>query len=143
MKFKIEELDGRHTGQFWFRYRLLIGSDGFRLGVSNGVPGTTQLGNIVMTDPSVRFVNFSEARNFCWQTYGPSTEIEIYETVKNLSENQMYNPHWAWLLGYRGVTGIEPLAKGKTKWNTTIEQGYIYLYDDPELEFFTLRFGNT
>jgi hypothetical protein len=63
MKFKIEELDGRHTGQFWFRYRLLIGSDGLRLGVSNGVPGTTQLGKFPCPKSSTQVLLFTWLTN--------------------------------------------------------------------------------
>ena len=123
MKFQPEKLTKRHNGHEWFKWRVLIGKSAAKDNV-----GTSSNGNVMMTNPRLRFVDFVEARNFCWQTYGPSTELEIYGPVKSLTRGQMYNPNWAWRFGsvYK-----DP------------EEGYIYLTSDEELAFFTLKFGNT
>jgi hypothetical protein len=124
MKFQPEKLTKRHNGHEWFKWRVLIGKSATKDNV-----GTSAAGNMTITNPRMRFVEFVEVRNFCWQTYGPSTELEIYGAVKGLTRNQMHNPHWAWRFGSHPVK--DP------------QEGYIYLTGDEELAFFTLKFGNT
>jgi hypothetical protein len=124
MKFQSEKLNKRHNGHEWFKWRVLIGKSDAKDNV-----GTSAAGNIMMTNPRLRFVEFVEARNFCWQTYGPSIELEIYGAVKNLTRDRIHNPHWAWRFGSHPIK--DP------------EEGYIYLAGDKELEFFTLKFSNT
>ena len=122
MKFQPEKLTKRHNGHEWFKWRVLIGKSAAKDNV-----GTSSNGNIMMTNPRLRFVEFAEARNFCWQTYGPSTELETYGAVKNMLGGRLHNPHWAWRFGSHPIK--DP------------EEGYIYLAGDEELEFFTLKFS--
>ena len=121
MKFQTEKINRRYNGHDWFKWRVLIGKSAVKDNVSTG-----RAGNMIITNPRMRFVEFAEARNFCWQTYGPSTELETYGAVKNMSGGRLHNPHWAW----RFV--LHP--------NRVSEEGYIYLAGDEELEFFTLKF---
>jgi hypothetical protein len=122
MKFKTEKLTKRHNGHEWFKWRVLIGKSAIKDNV-----GTSTAGNVMLTNPRMRFVEFAEARNFCWDTYGPSTEIEIYGMVN--AREKMHNHHWAWRFGSHPANSPE--------------EGYIYLAGDEELAFFTLKFANT
>jgi hypothetical protein len=124
MKFQTEKLNKRHNGVECFRYRILIGKSDIKDNV-----GTSPAGNVMITKPRMRFVDFVKARNFCWQTYGPSTELEIHSRVRTLTRDRLFNPHWAWRFGSHPVNSAE--------------EGYIYLGGDKELAFFTLKFGNT
>jgi hypothetical protein len=123
MKFQTEKIDRRHNGHEWFKWRVLIGKSAAKDNV-----GTSRAGNIMMTNPRLRFVEFVEARNFCWQTYGPSTELETYGAVKGLAGGRLHNPHWAWRFGSHPIKNPE--------------EGYIYLKGDEELEFFKLKFSS-
>ena len=123
MKFQTEKIDRRHNGYEWFKWRVLIGKSAAKDNV-----GTSRAGNIMMTNPRLRFVEFVEARNFCWQTYGPSTELETYGAVKGLAGGRLHNPHWAWRFGSHPIKNPE--------------EGYIYLKGDEELEFFKLKFSS-
>lgn len=124
MKFQPEKLTKRHNGHEWFKWRVRIGKSAVKDNL-----GTSLQGNTMLTNPRLRFVQFVEARNFCWATYGSSVELEIYGAVKGLSRDRLFNPHWSWRFGSHPVNSPE--------------EGYIYLKGDEELEFFTLKFGNT
>ena len=122
MKFQPEKLNKKHNGHEWFKWRVLIGKSATKDNV-----GTSAAGNMVITNPRMRFVEFAEARNFCWDTYGPSTELEIYSMVK--IRKHLHNAHWAWRFGSHPANSPE--------------EGYLYLAGDEELAFFTLKFANT
>ena len=124
MRFQPEKLTKRHNGHEWFKWRMLIGKSATKDNV-----GLSSSGNMTIINPRMRFVEFVEARNFCWQTYGPSTELEIYEAVKKLTRDRLFNPYWSWRFGSHPANSPE--------------EGYIYLTGDEELTFFTLKFGNT
>ena len=124
MKFQPEKLTKRHNGHEWFKWRVLIGKSATKDNV-----GTSAAGNMTMTNPRMRFVEFVDACHFCWKTYGPSTQIEIFGAVKGLTRDRLFNPHWSWRFGSHPANSPE--------------EGYIYLAGDEELSFFTLKFGNT
>lgn len=63
---KLIKLDRRMTGYTDFQYMVKF---------STGLVG---------------FDNFYEARNWCWETWGPSCELVHYKSIQN------NNPAWCW-----------------------------------------------
>jgi len=95
MKFKIEKLDGRHKGNSSFTHRAVV------LGLT-----------------ADRFIDFLTLREWCWNTWGPSCEREIY---LNTHFNKIKNNSWAW------------------HYNDDYNECCIYLTGSKELELFTLK----
>jgi len=123
MSMTIQKLNKTHNGHEWFKYRVKIGSDKAIDNVSKSPAGFT------MTNPRMRFVSFVETRNFCWETYGPSCELELYGSIKGLTKDgPLVNPNWSWRFG---SVGNNP------------EQGYIYVLGQEELVLLQLKFGST
>lgn len=63
---------------------------------------------------------FDEVRQWCWETFGPSTELDIWE-VRDGTRNEK----WAWDRG---------------NYNKSF-RCIIYLKDDQEMNWFKLRWG--
>ena len=64
--FKLEKLDKRHNGSAWFTHRAYV----------TGLPAA---------DKSKEFL---EIREWCWTTFGPSCELDIY--------HHSSRANWAW-----------------------------------------------
>lgn len=91
-QIKLTKLDKRHAGTKYFKYRALV--DGVR---------------------DVRVKKFLELRQWCWNTWGPSSERD-FAVVEQPT-------HWAWHTG-RDIL-YDPL--------------HIYLVADQDAAFFKLR----
>ncbi len=63
-------------------------------------------------------VRFDQARQWCWETFGPSTELDIWHELEPTSEN---NSRWAW---------------DRNQYRTMI-----YLKSDVERNWFVMRWG--
>lgn len=64
---------------------------------------------------------FDEVRRWCWETFGASTELDIWEVRDRPTDNR--NARWAWDRG---------------QYNKTY-RCVIYLATDEEASFFTLK----
>jgi hypothetical protein len=64
-----------------------------------------------------RFEFFNEVRVWCWETFGPSTELSVQSWLAKPSE------HWSWRI------------------DTRDDDCYIYFKTEDDLSFFKLRFG--
>lgn len=95
MTLSLEKLDGRHKGLNRLKYRILI-------------HGTT-------TD---RFQTFLQIRQWCWDTWGPSCEREIFLPLAN---NNPGSNDWAW------------------HFEEKFQACYIYLSGSKQLELFSLK----
>lgn len=79
MKIKLKKTDKRMTGCDRFRYYVDIRLAGFP-------PG------------SPRPINkFYELRVWCWETWGPSREVDQYHEVKPGWYDQDQSVHWSWI----------------------------------------------
>lgn len=96
MKFK--KLDRRMNGHGDFKY-------GVDFAWSTGSPA------------------FDEVRQWCWETFGASTELDIWHERDRPTDNR--NPKWAWDRG-----------QFNKSWRCII-----YLKDDQEANWFKLRWG--
>lgn len=124
MLLKIQKLNKTHNGHEWFKYRVKVGSDKSSDNLTKSPAG------FILTNPRMRFVEFAEVRNFCWATFGPSCELEIYGAIKGLTRNgPLSNPNWAWRFG--SMPRNSP------------EEGYVYVASQEELMLLQLKFGNT
>lgn len=90
-------MDGRHKGNQTFSYRIAI------VGLS-----------------AERIINFHSLREWCWNTWGPSCEREMYLKFK---ANQVKDrpQYWAW------------------HYEDNYDECYIYLVGPRQLELFTLK----
>jgi hypothetical protein len=94
-KSRLVKVDGRYRGHESFRWML----DFYR----------NQLG-------------YLKVREWCWETWGASEELELWEYVYYRPETrELANPNWSWLYDANPVT-----LK-------------IYLRDDSELAWYKLR----
>jgi hypothetical protein len=91
----LEKLDGRHKGLNRLKYRILVQG-----------PRTE------------KFQDFLQVRRWCWETWGPSCEREIFLL---LAQNNVESMDWAWHFD--------------EKWQAC----YIYLAGSKQLELFSLK----
>ena len=94
MALKLETLDGRHSGNYYFKYRVWVhGTDRVR--------------------------DFIQIRNWCWEVWGPSCERDDHILSYNNS-TVVNNPHWAWHVYERSryiyLIDDQALAFFKLKW---------------------------
>jgi hypothetical protein len=94
MDYRITTLDKRHNGHLFYKYSV------HPIWESKYTYATSEYDQM--------FVN---VRNWCWQTWGPSTEFTISSR----------NKHWAW--------------------DSEFKHRRIYLKYDEELTFFKLKFN--
>ena len=107
-KFTVEKLNKRYNGSKWFQYRLKI----------------EPLGNHYEIYPE-RASNFLLIRNWCWETWGPSSELEMYGVA---SDKSLRSDHWAWrYINYGSRAGAL--------------ESFIYIAGEKELSLLTLKFG--
>ena len=98
MKFKLEKLDGRHKGSSLFTHRAVV-------------QGSKKL---------EKYKDFLKLRQWCWETWGPSCEREIYIPLAlNNIDDRPYG--WAWHYG------------------DNYTECYIYLSGSKQLELFSLK----
>ena len=84
MKFTIKRTDKRHTGNQSWQYLVIV----------EKLPSTLY-GGPTMTQKA-KFLN--ELREWCWQTYGPSCELELWLALPEDSVSK--NEHWCWHTNY-------------------------------------------
>ena len=94
MALKLETLDGRHSGNYYFKYRVWVhGTDRVR--------------------------DFIQIRNWCWEVWGPSCERDDHIQSKRDPEIEN-NLHWAWHVHERSryiyLINDRALAFFKLKW---------------------------
>ena len=94
MALNLEKLDGRHSGNYYFKYRVWVhGTDRVR--------------------------DFIQIRNWCWEVWGPSCERDDHILSYNNS-TVVNNPHWAWHVYERSryiyLIDDQALAFFKLKW---------------------------
>lgn len=66
---------------------------------------------------------FNEIRTWCWETFGPSCELDIWNDLDRPTDTR--NEKWAWDRG---------------QYNKSF-RCVVYLQSDKELNWFKLRFG--
>lgn len=67
---------------------------------------------------------FDQVRQWCWETFGPSVELDIWAELETLNEPR--NPKWCWDRGtYNKVSRC-----------------MIYIKGDQEMNWFKLRWGS-
>lgn len=92
----LEQLDRRHNGHSRFKYRVMIGGE----------------------DRFDRTQNLNEIRDWCWQIWGSSGELDNSWT-RHFKDRRTVVWCWRYDLSERG--------------------GYIYLKDDEQASFFKLK----
>ena len=97
MKLRLDKLDGRHKGSSLFTHRVFV--QGPKL---------------------EKCKDFLKLRQWCWETWGPSCEREIYLSLalNNIDDRPR---GWAW------------------HYEDNYTECYIYLTSSQQLEFFTLK----
>lgn len=98
---KITKLDRRHAGFNHWKYHISM----------------PYHGQII-----VNKMKFLEMRVWCWDTWGPSKELDEYTASDIFDGINCSNEYWCWLSDKHG-------------------RRRIYLRDDPELEVFVLRWS--
>ena len=92
----LEQLDRRHNGYSRFKYRVTIGGE----------------------DQFYRTENLNEIRDWCWQIWGSSSELE--NAWPELFKDQR-TVVWCW------------------RYELSERRGYIYLKNDEQASFFKLK----
>jgi len=82
-KFKIKKLDARYNGSTWFKYLIEPGRFDPRSIYGSGINSYSQTRN-------EKNIVFSEIRKWCWETYGASVELGLY------NDNPLANQLWSW-----------------------------------------------
>lgn len=103
MKLTIKKTDKRHTGSSEWRWLVIIERR-----------PTVGFGNAALTQKSI---DLNEIREWCWQTYGPSCELEFWLRIPEGSQSR--NEHWCW--------------------HTNFDNYKIYLRTDKEANWFKLK----
>lgn len=83
--FKIKKIDKRYSGGKWFKY---IATPKPRVNFTSYFPPSTR------ADEERQFI---EMRNWCWNQWGPSTELRFYNHDWH---REWINPVWAWETEY-------------------------------------------
>ena len=89
MKLEIKKLDGRHTGYNYFKYSVRVYSD------------------YLLFKNRVVDNYYFEMRDWCWQTWGGSKELDEWLSDRNFTmtnillnkspfESKCQNEHWCW-----------------------------------------------
>lgn len=69
---------------------------------------------------SHRLIIFNQIRGWCWNTWGPSCERDLYLSILKNSSNRDLNPHWAWNTEFNHLSLYlktdQELALLKLKW---------------------------
>jgi hypothetical protein len=102
MKFEIKKTDRRHTGSQEWQYIAIINQE-----LYSGRAGRID-----------RMANLNKVRDWCWETYGPSCELEFWLAV-NSEKKEPVNEKWCW--------------------HTNYDNFKIYLRTDKEVNWFKLK----
>lgn len=103
MKLTIKRTDKRHTGHLEWQYLVVVErSPNTPFGSSTSFQKIKDLNTI---------------REWCWQTYGPSCELELWLKVPDTTPGK--NIHWCW--------------------HTNFNNFKIYLRTDKEANWFKLK----
>lgn len=103
MKVTIKRTDKRHTGNLFWQYVVIIDRR-----------PTTVFGKPSMIQ---RTQDLNEIRNWCWETYGSSCELERWLDIPDESVGK--NEHWCW--------------------HTNFDNWKIYLRTEKEANWFKLK----
>lgn len=98
-RLQIHQLDSRYTGHRHFKHRVKV------------------LGDYVQ-----RYQHYIKIRNWCWNTWGPSQERDIY--LELAAQDKSLSIQWAW---------------HTERHNQRFSDNYIYLATDTELSVFYLK----
>jgi hypothetical protein len=90
MKLEIKKMDGRNTGHPYFKYCVSI-----------------LRGSYAQSINRESYNLFFECREWCWQTWGASKEVDDWVTDQNFNTHQIvlnrstihivcHNEHWCW-----------------------------------------------
>lgn len=75
MKYHVSKLDSRFTGAQWFYCRAQLMSHG----------------------GEDKIFNYVTLRNWCWETFGPSCEVDLVRRILNHKDVTVdFAPKWAW-----------------------------------------------
>ncbi len=101
MKINVKRTDRRHTGSYMFKYYVEVKNSNYE-------------------ERKLVKEKFFELRQWCWETWGPSREVDQYASIENAwTEDQ--NPAWAWINDqYRFrlyLCGKEEAAHFALKWS--------------------------
>lgn len=84
MKLTIKRTDKRHTGNAEWQYLVVIER-------AANVP----FGNTVIVQKAT---DLNLIREWCWSTYGPSCELELWLNISDTTPGK--NIHWCWHTNY-------------------------------------------
>lgn len=103
MKLTIKKTDKRHTGHKEWQYLVIVERS-----------PKTPFGNLTMVQKAL---DLNTIREWCWNTYGPSCELEL------------------WLQLSDGIQG----KNDKWCWHTNFNNFKIYLKSEKEVNWFKLK----
>lgn len=94
MAIELIKMDGRHTGRTYFtHYANFVRHTRRRTPMIAGRPPSTY---ITQVDVIKEFV---QCRNWCWEHFGPSCEIDSYDAAVHTFAfgPEKSDPDWAWI----------------------------------------------
>lgn len=80
MKLTIKKTDKRHSGNHEWQYLVVV---------ERGL--VTRFGNTALVQKAT---DLNSIREWCWTTYGPSCELELWLPLPDGSQSK--NEHWCW-----------------------------------------------
>ena len=80
MKLTIKKTDKRHSGNHEWQYLVVV---------ERGL--VTRLGNTALVHKAT---DLNSIREWCWTTYGPSCELELWLNIPDNTPSK--NTHWCW-----------------------------------------------
>lgn len=79
--WKITKLDNRHTGHEWFTHSISYNiSGGFRQ----------------YRTTAENEITFMDHRTWCWENFGPSCELRLFDAVLHRTDEHTLVKTWAW-----------------------------------------------
>lgn len=80
--FKITKLDGRHTGHEWFTHAI---------NYNVYIPGQYQYRTTADNESL-----FLDHRVWCWENFGPSCELRLFDSIAHRTDEHKMVETWAW-----------------------------------------------
>ena len=84
MKLTIKKTDKRHSGNHEWQYLVVV---------ERGL--VTRFGNTALVQKAT---DLNSIREWCWTTYGPSCELELWLNIPDNTPSK--NTHWCWHTNY-------------------------------------------
>lgn len=120
MKYKIQQLDKRHSYHYLFRYYI-----GFPTSMSQG------LGPL----------EFTRATKWFTETYGWSAEIQMYDKIMDWVHLGQRKQGFASMVANSQIKEKPPECNPHWSWTNGVGSEYrIYVASDSELSFFCLKY---